>query len=138
MPAIRQQINIAATPRAVWKALTTSEGLMSWWVDEARVDAREGGRVVLVSEGDDGEPVEERGIFLTLRPTRRIEIAWDKNSPAETKGTRIQFNIGRDGTETRVAMFHSGSGPLEDDEQRESLEKAWKAALKALRGSLED
>ncbi len=137
MPAIRQQINIAAPTRAVWRALTTSEGLTSWWVDEARVDAREGGRIVLVSEGDDGEPVQEVGIFHELRPTRKIEIAWDKSSPAITKGTRLEFQIARDGDETRVSLVHSGAGVLDDDDARTGLEKAWKAALLSLRDALE-
>lgn len=136
MASIRQQINIAAAPRRVWAALTTADGLKSWWVDEARVDAREGGRVVLISEGEEGQPVEERGMFHTFRPTRRVEIAWDGNSPAPTKGTRVEFNVARDGEETRVSVIHSG-GALDDEEAREALEKGWKSALRALRSSLE-
>lgn len=137
MSAIRQHINIAASARTVWNALTTEEGLTSWWVDEARLVAEKGGRVVLRSEGDDGEPVEEVGMFHEIRPTRRIEIAWDQRSPAETRGTRIQFTVARDGDETRVAVVHSGGGVLDDDEAREALEKSWRQALRALRGALE-
>lgn len=138
MPAIRHQINIAAPTRAVWRALTTEDGLTSWWVDEARVVAEKGGRIVLKSEGDDGEMVEEVGMFHELRPTRKVEIAWDSNSPAPTKGTRIQFTVARDGDETRVAVVHSGGGLLDDEEERAALEKTWRQALRALRGSLED
>lgn len=138
MPAIRQQINIATSPRTVWRALTTAEGLMSWWVDEARVDAREGGRIVLTSEGEDGAPLEERGLFLTIRPTRKIEIAWDRNSPAETRATRIEFNIGKDGDDTRVSVIHSGAGPLDDEAARAVLDKAWRSALQTLRQTLEE
>lgn len=137
MSSIRQQINIAAPTRSVWKALTTDEGITSWWVDSARIDARPGGRVVLTSEGDDGKPVEERGILHDIRPTRRIEIAWDSSSPAPTKGTRIEFTVARDGDETRVSVVHSGKGPLEDAVEREKIEKSWKQALIALRQSLE-
>lgn len=138
MPAIRRQINIAASPRTVWRALTTAEGLCSWWADDARVDAREGGRIVLQSEDDDGNPVEERGIFHELRPIRKIEIAWDSSSPAPTKGTRITFQVARDGDETLVNLVHSGGGPLDDEEQREALDKTWRQALLALRDALED
>jgi uncharacterized protein YndB with AHSA1/START domain len=138
MPAVRQQINIAVPVRTVWKALTTEEGVTSWWVDEARIDARAGGRIVLKSEGDEGEAVEERGMFHEVLPTRRIEIAWDGNSPAPTKGTRIEFTVARDGTETRVSVVHSGAGALFDDEAtRGALDKTWKQALHALRDSLE-
>jgi uncharacterized protein YndB with AHSA1/START domain len=137
MSTIRQQINIAAPTRTVWKALTTEEGLTSWWVDGARIDARPGGRVVLTSEGDDGNPVEERGILHDIRPTRHIEITWDHSSPAVTKGTRVEFSVARDGDETRVSVVHSGKGALEDAAAREKIEKGWKQALLALRQSLE-
>jgi uncharacterized protein YndB with AHSA1/START domain len=136
MASIRQQINIAAPPRAVWTALTTEEGLTSWWVDRARVEARAGGRVVLWSEGDEGE-LEERGLFHALRPMRNIEIAWDSTSPAPTKGTRIHFTLARDGDETRVMVVHSGGGILEEEEERAELDKGWRQALRALRGALE-
>lgn len=139
MPAIRHQINIAAPIRTVWRALTTEAGLTSWWVDEARLVAEKGGRVVLRSEGDEeGEMVEEVGIFLELRPTRRIEIKWDSTSPAATKGTRVQFTVARDGDETRVSVVHSGKGILDDEEAWPDMNKGWRSAMRALRGSLED
>jgi uncharacterized protein YndB with AHSA1/START domain len=137
MSSIRHQINIAAPMRAVWEALTTKDGLTSWWVDDARVDARTGGVVVLSSEGDDGEPVEERGMFHALQPTRRVEIKWDRSSAADTKGTNVQFSLARDGDETRVNVVHSGGGVLDDEERRPSLDKEWKQALRSLRDYLE-
>jgi uncharacterized protein YndB with AHSA1/START domain len=137
MAAIRQQINISAPQRTVWNALTTAEGWKGWWADEARVEAREGGRIVLVTEDDQGQPVEERGIVHELRPTRRLEIAWDGTSPAKTKGTRLQFTISRDGDETRLALVHSGGGVLEDEAQRATLDREWRDALRTLRASLE-
>ena len=60
MPAIRHHVHIASTPRKVWAALTTAEGLMNWWVDEARVDSRKGGRVVIEFE-DDEDPSRRVG-----------------------------------------------------------------------------
>lgn len=137
MAAIRQQINIAASQRSVWTALTTADGWKRWWADEARIEARPGGRIVLVVEGDDGAPVEERGLFHDLRPTRKLEIAWDANSPARTRGTRLQFTISRDGDETRLGLVHSGAGVLDDDDARAALEKDWRNALRSLRESLE-
>jgi hypothetical protein len=72
-----------------------------------------------------------------VRPTRRLEIAWDHNSPARTRGTRIQFRLSRDGEETRVDMVHSGGGILDDDDARADLEQDWRRALKSLRSELE-
>lgn len=137
MSAIRQQINIAASQRTVWNAITTADGWKSWWADEARVDPREGGRIVLVSENAEGQPIEERGIFHELRPTRKVEIAWDGNSPSLTRGTRLVFTISRDGDETRLSLVHSGGGPLEDDVARDRMDKEWRDGLRTLRQSLE-
>lgn len=136
MASVRQQINIDASPRTVWKQLTTAEGLAAWWADEARVDAAKGGRIVLTSEDDDGNPLEERGTFLEARPTRKIEIKWDSGSPGPTAGSRVKFQVARDGEETRVAVIHTG-GFLDDDEVFARFDKEWKSALKALRSSLE-
>lgn len=137
MAAIRRNIHINAAPRAVWRTLTTSEGWTSWYADEARMDGRKGGRVVLVSEDDEGNPVEEVGTVLTWRPTSRLEISWDSNSPAPTRGTMLTFSIARDGGETRVALVHSGGGPLDDEEARSQLDTTWRQSLNALRDVLE-
>ncbi len=137
MPAIRHQISIAAPVRTVWRALTTAEGIGSWWADVERLDGRTGGVIVLMTEDEEGNPVEERGIIHQLRPTRVFEVAWDKNSPAITKGTRVLFQVGRDGRETRIALVHSGAGVLDDDELRPTLADDWKRALRTLRRGLE-
>ena len=137
MAAIRQQINIAAPQRSVWNALTTADGWKSWWAEDARLEPREGGRIVLVTEGEDGNPIEERGIFHEMRPTRKLEIAFDANSPGPTKGTRLQFTISKDGDETRLALVHSGAGLLDDEAARDALDKEWKNALRTLRSALE-
>jgi len=135
--SIRRQINIVATPRALWNAFTTADGWKSWYADEARIDAREGGRVTLTSEGDDGEPIEEIGLVHTYRPTSRLEIGWDSNSPAPTKGSRLTVQIARDGDETRVAIVHSGGDLLKDEDARAQLDKDWRQALLALRSVFE-
>lgn len=138
MAAIRHQISIAAPTRAVWRALTTEEGVKSWWVDEARIDARDGGRIVFTSEDDEGEPLEERGMFHELRPTRRIEIRWDKVGSSPTAGSTLVFSLARSGSETRLALVHRGTEVFEDEEARSALDKGWRQALRALRSHLED
>lgn len=138
MSSIRRQINIAAPSRAVWRMITTADGWASWYADEARFDGRDGGRVTLVGEDDDGNPLEEVGLVVTWRPTSRLVIRWDSNSPAPTKGTEITFNIARDGDETRVSLVHAGAGILEDEEGRKALDLTWRRALSSLREALEE
>jgi len=136
MPSIRQQINIAAPPRSVWAKLTTAEGLKEWLADEARATPEEGGHVVLTVEGDDGEPIDERGRFHTLRPTRKVEIAFERIGKGPWAGTRLTVALARDGNETRVAVVHSGFS--DDDEDLLAEQDAeWRRALKGLRACLE-
>jgi uncharacterized protein YndB with AHSA1/START domain len=136
MASVRQQINIAAAPRAVWKQLTTPEGVTAWWTDEARLDAQTGGRVVLRSQDGEGEPLEERGIFLEYRPTSKLEIKWDSGGTAPTAGSRLAFQLARDGDETRVSIVHTGAF-LDEAAVLERYDREWRSALKALRESME-
>ncbi|MCB9777902.1 MAG: SRPBCC domain-containing protein [Alphaproteobacteria bacterium] len=136
MPAIRRQIMIAAPPREVWKALTTGDGLSQWLVDEARIDGRKGGRVVLISQDDDGEPVEERGIIHKWRPTSQLEITFDSVGKGQYKGTRLTFQVAVDGGETRVSLVHAGS-IFDDAEENARVSKEWRQALSGLQSLLD-
>lgn len=136
MSSVRRQINIAAPIRSVWKMITTPEGWTAWYADEARVDARSGGRVTLLSEGDDG-PVEEVGMLHIYRPTSHLEIRWDSRSPASTRGTHLAFHLARDGEETRVSLVHSGGLLDEDASARQAIDDTWRRALAAMRDALE-
>ena len=137
MPAIRRHIHIAATPRAVWRALTTPEGLTGWLADEVRIEQRSGGRIVLQSVGDDGQMVEERGIIHTWRPTSHLEISWDRLGRPETAGSHVTFQVARDGAEVRLSLVHSGGEALDDEAVFAALDTEWKQALSALQASLE-
>ena len=136
MGSVRQQINIAVGPRRVWSALTTVEGLCGWWADTARVDAREGGRIVLSREVE-GEKTERMGLFLSFRPTRRLEIKWDGGVNNDHRGTSVNFHIARDGGETRVNIVHTGEAIDDESEEGAALEADWKVVLLGLREALE-
>lgn len=134
MATVRQQINVPAAPRAVWRAFTTAEGLAGWWVDEARVDAREGGRVVITTEDDDGKSIQVSGIYHEFRPTRKIGIRWDPGTFAPLSGTQLEITLARDGEDTRVVLVQTGIA----DAAVETGEKAWRQALRGLRDSLDE
>jgi uncharacterized protein YndB with AHSA1/START domain len=137
MPAIRHHVHIAASPRQVWRALTTSDGLMSWWVDAAQVETRKGGRIVVEFEDDEGNPIEARGMIQTFRPTSHFEIVWDHMGEFPTRGSRLSFQIARDGDETRVSIVHIGGPALDEDESRVAMTKEWKRDLRALQSLLD-
>jgi len=137
MAAIRRHVYIANGARAVWRALTTSEGLEKWLAEDARVDGRKGGRVVLTGTDLDSEH-DLVGIIHTWRPTSKLEISWDNVGASETKGSSVAFQVARDGEESRVSIVHSGGAALEDEERRAKLDQAWKVALETLQALLDE
>ncbi len=137
MAAIRRHVYIATGARAVWRALTSAEGLEKWLAEDARIDGRKGGRVVLGGTDFDDEH-EIVGMIHTWRPTSQLEITWDSVGAAETKGSSVLFQVARDGDESRVSIVHSGGEALEDDERRAKLDHAWKVALETLQALLDE
>ena len=130
MATIRKQINIDASPRTLWKALTTPEGLAPWLGTEARVDGREGGRYCLKVADQ-----EEVGLIHEFRPTGRLEVMWDKHGGA-WKGSRVLFQVARDGAETVIHVQHISSS-FDEEAARIPVDLFWKGALQKLRDSLE-
>ena len=137
MAAIRRHVYIAIGARAVWRALTTSEGLEKWLAEDARVDGRKGGRVVLGGTDIDDEH-ELVGIIHTWRPTSKLEITFDNIGSADVKGSTVAFQVARDGEESRVSIVHSGGEAFEDEERRDKLDQAWRVALETLQALLDD
>jgi uncharacterized protein YndB with AHSA1/START domain len=132
MPMIRRQISIDSPPRSVWSALSTTEGLQGWLASAARVDARQGGRVV-VTLRDGGEEV---GLLHAYRPTSKMEIHWDKRGEGPWKGSFLSFLVGRTGKETIVNVQHDGPA-MEDPTHRAALDDYWRRRLTELRDRIE-
>ncbi len=136
MGSVRQQISIAAGTRDIWRSLTTGEGLLGWWAVTARIDAHEGGLVVLRVLGATGEEVEQRGMLHELRPVRRVEMAFEGRGEGPEAGCRVEFLVARDGDETRIALTCSGPS-LDDEAKRAASDVLWKKRLEALRDNFE-
>ena len=136
MSTIRRQVTVEASPRTVWTALTTAEGLKGWLADEASTIPSAMGRFSVTMEGDDGAPVEEFGRFSVFRPTSKLEIAFEKVGKGAWKGTTLSFTIARENDETVVNMVHTGT-PFIDDTVRKTHDDNWRRALTSLRDSLE-
>ncbi len=136
MPAVRRQTLIAAPPRTVWTTITTAEGLKQWLVDDARIDGRKGGRVVFVTEDDEGNPVEDRGTIHKWRPTSHLEITFDRIGSGSFAGSTLSIQVAMDSGETRVSLVHSGEA-MNDPEQNPQIDKDWRQALKALQSLLD-
>ncbi|MGD2083469.1 MAG: SRPBCC domain-containing protein [Chromatiales bacterium] len=89
MAEIVHQIGIDGTDRAVYHALTTSEGLACWWTDDVQAEAREGS---VATFGFSGHSVVFRMEVSELVPGRRVR--WHcLGDFDEWTGTDLAFDI---------------------------------------------
>ena len=139
---------IAARPSIVFDALTTTEGLISWFgPDEGRVlfataDVRLGGRLAVrfrlaedavddvAAAGSEHECVCE---FLEIDKPRRIVMSWQwifGGDPAEQGRTsRLEFHLRPIDTGTELTLIHAG---LRDEATIRSHAWGWSGALDKL------
>jgi len=87
----------------VYKALTTIEGLSGWWTTDTRGESKDGGAIHF-QFGD-------MGFFdmnvLELDPDRRV--LWQvAGGPPEWIGTKISFELRREGDFTILLFKHEG------------------------------
>jgi len=88
MPAIRHQGLIRADRARIYDALTTQDGLSSWWTKETTARPEVG----FVNEFRFGDLIRNRMKVVGLEPGKRVE--WECiESVREWVGTRIVFEI---------------------------------------------
>ena len=112
------EIEIAASPDAVWDALTKPEEIIRWFTPEARVEPGVGGKLWL-KWGDGGEGAHE---ILEWAPGTKLTLGWC--------GQRIEFSIeGRGGT-AKLRLVHSGfSADSKFDDEFEATFGGWSTYL---------
>ena len=108
MPDILHQITVKAAPDAVFAAVTTAEGLRSWWTQSSRAEPREGSVSVF---GFVGGSVEFHFRVDELADNKRA--AWTcvaaPKVPDEWVDTRVTFNLEpTDDGGTVVGFSHTG------------------------------
>ncbi|GAA4252158.1 SRPBCC domain-containing protein [Dactylosporangium darangshiense] len=117
---IERTVELAHPPARVWKALTTAEGLGTWFGNGATVDLREGGSAQLTWDSGDKaslhiERVEEPAVF---------GFTWGIYGLAEDdpRRTYVEFTLEPAGTGTRLTMVESGFAQLPDDQYRKAFQ----------------
>lgn len=115
MQAYRQNLLLHATPSAVYAALTTPEGLRSWWTQDCDADTEAGGTIRLRF----GRTHKEMRI-VRLEPGREVRwlcvgahiAATRLTRKDEWVGTQIVFRLAaQDDTHTRLEFEHTGLLP---------------------------
>jgi uncharacterized protein YndB with AHSA1/START domain len=146
MSEIKLVRHIAARPSIVFEALTTTEGMTSWWgPDEgpvlfATADVRVGGRFCVRfrlaggSEHADGASEHEcTGEFLEIEAPRRIVMSWQwifGGDPGERERvSRLELHLRPTHTGTELTLIHA---ELRDEATARSHEWGWGGALDKL------
>ena len=115
---IERTLELGQPPERVWAALTTAEGLGTWFGNRAEVDLRVGGRATLSwDSGDTAVLTIER-----LEPPRVFGYTWPVNGlPADDpRRTYVEFTLEPHGDGTTLTMVESGFAQLPDDAEHKT------------------
>ncbi|AIG76991.1 MULTISPECIES: SRPBCC domain-containing protein [Amycolatopsis] len=127
---IERTVEIAHPPAKVWAALTTAEGLGTWFGNQASIDLRPGGDAEM--KWDEGhkavmrvERVEEPEIF---------GFTWNIYGlpDDDPRRTYVEFTLAPNGGGTRLTVVETGFSQLPDDVHQVAFEgntKGWAAEL---------
>jgi uncharacterized protein YndB with AHSA1/START domain len=110
---IERVVEVAHPPSTVWKALTTAEGLSSWFGEEATIDLRPGGAARMSwSHGYTAEMRVER-----VEEPRVFGYTWHINGlpDDDPRRTYVEFTLEPVGTGTRLTVVETGFSQLADD-----------------------
>jgi uncharacterized protein YndB with AHSA1/START domain len=110
---IERVVEIAHPPAKVWAALTTAEGLASWFGDQATIDLRPGGAARMTFGSGH---VAEMRVERVEEPTV-FGFTWHiYGLPADDpRRTYVEFTLAPAGQGTRLIMVESGFAQLPDD-----------------------
>ncbi|MFE5503199.1 MULTISPECIES: SRPBCC domain-containing protein [Amycolatopsis] len=127
---IERTVEIAHPPAKVWAALTTAEGLGTWFGNQASIDLRPGG---------DAEMKWDEGHKAVMRVERVEEpevfgFTWNIYGlpDDDPRRTYVEFTLVPNGEGTRLTVVETGFSQLPDDVHQVAFEgntKGWAAEL---------
>ena len=109
---IERTLELAHPPERVWAALTTAEGLGTWFGNRAEVDLRVGGEAKLAwDSGDTATLVIER-----IEPPHIFAYTWGLYGLPndDPRRTRVEFTLEPSATGTTLTVVESGFAQLQD------------------------
>ena len=116
---IERTVELAHPPKKVWAALTTAEGLGTWFGHQATIDLRPGGTGRMTwNSGDKAEMRIERVDEPTI-----FGFTWHiYGLPAEDpRRTYVEFTLEPVDTGTRLTVVESGFAQLPDEDYRKAF-----------------
>jgi uncharacterized protein YndB with AHSA1/START domain len=134
--AIDREIVIDAPPSVVWSIVTDAQHLAGWFSDEAEIDLRSGGRMLLTWRAHG----TYEGRVETVDPPHRFAFRWQTREGAfsETNSTLVVMTLEPEETGTRLRVVESGFTMLpwsDDVRARYAAEnsRGWLTELQELR-----
>ncbi len=130
---IERTVELAHPPAKVWAALTTAEGLGTWFGNRATIDLRPGGAGQLTWDGGHTaqiriERVEEPAVFGFTWPIYGLP----EDDP---RRTYVEFTLELAGDGTRLTVVETGFAQLPDDARRKAYDgntEGWASELAEL------
>ncbi|WP_280348912.1 SRPBCC domain-containing protein [Nocardia neocaledoniensis] len=127
---IVRTVELAHPPAKVWAAITTAEGLASWFGNTAEIDLRPGGDMRMTwKEGFSAdmrvERVEEPSVFGYTWPINGLP-------DEDPRRTYVEFTLEPVGVGTRLTVVETGFAQLPEDLHKEAFEGnvgGWKSEL---------
>src|ERR1044071_7078962 len=107
---------LGQAPGRVWAALTTADGLGTWFGNRAEVDLRVGGHARLTWDSGDTatltiERLEPPRVFGYTRPVHGLP-------DSDPRRTYVEFTLAPNGAGTTLTMVESGFAQLPDTEHK--------------------
>ncbi len=108
---ISREIDIGAPPDVVWGIVTEPRHLAGWLSDEAEIDLRPGGAMLLTWHGHGAY----RARVETVEPPRTFAFRWilrDGEEPLDGNSTRVVMTLTPTDAGTRLTVVESGFSEL--------------------------
>jgi uncharacterized protein YndB with AHSA1/START domain len=118
--SIAREIVIDAPPRRVWAIVTEAQHLAGWFSDEAEIDLRPGGAMLLTWHGYGSY----RARVETVDPPHAFAFRWVRREhvePGPASSTLVVMTLTPEGDATRLRVVESGFADLawpEDERAR--------------------
>ncbi|MFC5290299.1 SRPBCC domain-containing protein [Actinokineospora guangxiensis] len=130
---IEREVDLQQPPAVVWAALTTAEGLASWFGDTAEIDLRPGGAGLLTWAGGD------RGDFTVQRVEEPVAFGFTWGiyglPDDDPRRTYVEFTLEARGDGTRLRVVETGFAQLPEDAHKVAFDgnvNGWSEKLAAL------
>jgi uncharacterized protein YndB with AHSA1/START domain len=106
MVDIIHRIGVKSPATKLYKALSTIEGLASWWTDEVEGEEKIGGKIAFTFRSETGD-IKGKMIMEVQELNPQKNVTWRcTDGPAEWIGTDITFDLSQQDDQTIIIFGH--------------------------------